>query len=190
MPTSLKPFPTDTTTPWTTSAPARAENAVRHLFARMATADRDITAQKAVHLLLGGGKPRAVRCSSKTCPTSGMKCSSIAWNSLYNHSWDRAGASKWTRERFGMALARGQARTTTYVRGVRYTVWPASIGERSAISEEGARGGWEEGRGGADAPVTVLYLLHECTVRFCNRSNTVTALKVLLSGQGVAGHAW
>ena len=50
------------------------------------------------------------------------------------------------------------------------------------------RGG--AGRGGVDAPVTVLYLLHECTVRFCNRSNTVTALKVLLSGQGVAGHAW
>ena len=89
-----------------------------------------------------------------------------------------------------MALARGQAQTTTYFRGVRYTVWPASRGGRSAISEEGARGGWEEGRGGADAPVTVLYLLHECTVRFCNRSNTVTALKVPLSGQGVAGHAW
>ena len=47
-----------------------------------------------------------------------------------------------------MALARGQARTTTYVRGVRYTVRPASRGGRSAISEEGARRGWEGERSG------------------------------------------
>ena len=91
------------------------------------------------------GKPPVARCSSKTCPTSGVRCYSTTWNGLCSRSWDRARASKWARERFGMALARGQAQTTTYFQ-VRYTLWPAFRRGRSAISEEGARGG-RAGRG-------------------------------------------
>ncbi|KAH9997104.1 hypothetical protein BJV77DRAFT_106631 [Russula vinacea] len=52
MPASLKPFPTDTTTPWTTSAPACAKNAVRRLFARMASGQGHHRT-KGLHLLLG-----------------------------------------------------------------------------------------------------------------------------------------
>ena len=95
---------------------------------------------------------------------------------LVQSYWDRAHALKWARERSGMALARGQARTMTGFRRARYIVWPASRGGRSAIDEYETRGG------GADAQVTGLNLPQKCTVRFCDRSNTVIALKARSSG--------
>ena len=112
------------------------------------------------------GTPLAVKCSSKNCLTSGvgkLLDSAERLVAVVVGAWPtrQIGRKGW----FGMELARGQARMTTYFRGVWYTVLPASRGERSTISEGGARGGWEGGRGGADAPVTVLNLLQKGTVQ-------------------------
>ena len=122
------------------------------------------------------GKPSAVRCSSKTCPTSGAKCSSIAWNSLCSRSWDRARGRR-------IEVDEGAVRNGVGARpgangerasGGRGTVWPAFRAGMIAINE-GATGGREKWWGGCTSDG--VEFAAKCTTHFCSRFNTVTALK-------------
>ena len=113
-------------------------------------------------------------CSSKTCPTSGVKCSSTARNGLRSHSWDRPArrSGRGSGPGWRWREARHERRRASRGCGTPSGQLLEERGTRLAKKMQE-----EDGRGVADAPVTVLYLLQKCTVRFCSRSKTVTALK-------------